>query len=262
LRFLTDNGKIYTLGKNYKGALGINKNYYIQGVLIGNDDYFVSEEPSLVSADSTIIFKKIFALRDTRTFGAIDSNNLFYIWGQRGDSIYNKPTLLSSTTTFNPNAIFVNTNEFILRDFSKNYYKTTGTLGLQSIGSSALSGEPISISYYKDNNSKEYLLYIDENLKLHNSTLSTSSLLSCKESNETTDCDTNSQKVFDDSINYLNTTNNNVSDKFANFTNVSIFKLDHQIEERYDDFEDKTTDWVRIHNGGTASTRVFRKICK
>jgi hypothetical protein len=253
---LTDDGKIYTLGKNYKGALGIDKNYYIQSVLIGNDDYYVAQEPALVSVATSIVFKKIFALRDTRTFGAIDSNNLFYIWGERGTSIYNKPTLLSSTT-FNPDAIFVNTNEFILRDLNKNYYKTTGTLGLQSINSSALSGEPISISYYKDNNNKEYLLYIDENLKLHNSTLSTSSLLSCKEPNETIDCDTNSKKVFDDSINYLNTTNNNVSDKFANFTNVSVFKLDHQIEERYEDFEDKTKDWVRIHNGGTASTRFL-----
>lgn len=242
---LDDNGKIYTIGKNYRGSLGVGK----------DDNFYFVNVPTSVSVDSNIIFKKIFALRDARTFGAIDSNNLFYIWGERNGTVYNKPTLLSSIK-FNPDAIFINNNEFILRDLNKNYYKTTGTLSVQSISSTALSGEPISISYYKDNNNNEYLLYIDENLKLHSSTLSTSSLLTCKEANETSNCDTNSNKVFTDSINFLNTTNNNISDKFANFTNISIFKLDHQIQEIYEDFENDIVGWnlTNIYNGGTQAT--------
>lgn len=253
IAILDDKGKIYTFGKNYKGSLGVGK----------NDNFYFVNEPTLVSAASTIVFKKIFALRDTRTFGAIDSNNIFYIWGERNGIIYNKPTVLSSIQ-FNPDAIFVNTNEFILRDLNKNYYKTTGTLSVQAISSTALSGEPISISYYKDNNGNEYLLYIDEKLKLHNSTLSTTSLLTCKEANEISNCDSNSTKVFDDSLTYLNTTNNNANDQFANFTNISIFKLDHQIEEIYEDFEEDTVGWnkTNIHNGGVEGTNFLGRFAK
>ncbi|MDD2886277.1 MAG: hypothetical protein PHY66_00635 [Aliarcobacter sp.] len=238
---LSDNGKIYVIGKNYKGSLGIDSSDYF---------YFVYS-PTLVSVNSDIVFKKIFALRDSRTFGAIDSNNIFYIWGERGDSVITKPTAIANSKQFNPDAIFVNTNEFVLKGIDGTYYKTKGNLEIESINSS-LEGTPISLSYYKDNKNNEYLLYIDENLKLKGS----STLLSCKESNETSLCDNNSNEIFDSSINYLNTANNEISNKLANFTNVSIFKLDHEIEEIINDFEDDTVGWNRTnsYNGGTDAT--------
>ncbi|QKF65738.1 hypothetical protein AVENP_0158 [Arcobacter venerupis] len=222
---LSDNGKIYVIGKNYKGSLGLDK----------SDNFYSVNTPTPIVANSNIIFQKIFALRDSRTFGAIDSNNIFYIWGERGSSVITKPTIIASSKQFNPDAIFVNTNEFVLKDIDGTYYKTKGNTEIQSIASDLNGTNPISLSYYKDNKNNEYLLYIDENLTLRGTT----SLLTCKESDETSSCDNNSNETFDSSINYLNTANNVVSDKLANFTNVSIFKLDHQIQEVDEDFENK-----------------------
>lgn len=238
---LTDTGKIYTIGKNYKGALGINR----------SDNFYQSETPLLVSSDTGVIFKKIFALRDTRTFGAIDTENRFYIWGDRGNTIYLRPTLISNSLKFDPDAIFVNTNEFILKSLTGTFYKTNGT-AIQSVPASTIEGNPISLSYYKDNLGQEFWLYIDENLKLKGS----SSLLSCKEPNETTNCNSVSNEIFDTSLVQLNSTNNQVNSKYANFTNVSVFKLDHQISEIYEDFEDDLVGWNRqnTHDGGTQAT--------
>jgi hypothetical protein len=242
---LSDKGKIYVIGKNYKGSLGLDK----------SDNFYSVYTPTPVVANSNIIFKKIFALRDSRTFGAIDSNNIFYIWGERGISVITKPTIIASSKQFNPDAIFVNTNEFVLKGIDGTYYKTKGNTEIQSITSDLNGTNPISLSYYKDNKNNEYLLYIDENLTLKG----TNSLLSCKESDETSSCDNNSKETFDSSLNYLNTANNAISDKLANFTNVSIFKLDHQIQEVDEDFESTENDidgWNRTNTyyGGTQAT--------
>lgn len=246
IALLSDKGKIYVIGKNYKGSLGL-----------GSSDYFYSiSEPTSVNVDSNLVFKKIFALRDSRTFGAIDSNNIFYIWGERGSNVITKPTAIANSKKFNPDAIFVNTNEFVLKDVDGVYYKTKGNLEIEAITSS-LEGTPISLSYYKDNKNNEYLLYINENLKLKG----TSSLLSCRESDESSLCDNNSNEVFDSSLNYLNTENNAVSDNLANFTNVSIFKLDHEIQEISENFENGIVGWnnTNTYNGGTqASTFLGR----
>lgn len=238
---LSDSGKIYVIGKNYKGSLGINS----------SDNFYFVFTPTLVSANSNIVFEKIFALRDSRTFGAIDSNKIFYIWGERGNSVITKPTPIASSKQFNPDAIFVNTNEFVLKGMDGIYYKTKGNTEIEAITSS-IEGTPISLSYFKDNKNNEYLLYIDENLTLKG----TSSLLSCRESNETSTCDSNSNKIFDTSLTYLNSPNNEISNKLANFTNVSIFKLDHQIQEIVEDFEDDTVGWNKTdtYNGGTEAT--------
>ena len=238
---LSDDGKIYVIGKNYKGSLGINS----------SDNFYFVFTPTLVSANSNIVFEKIFALRDSRTFGAIDSNKIFYIWGERGNNVITKPTPIESSKQFNPDGIFVNTNEFVLKGMDGIYYKTKGNTEIEAITSS-IEGTPISLSYFKDNKNSEYLLYIDENLTLKG----TSSLLSCRESNETSTCDLNSNKIFNTSLTYLNSPNNEISNKLANFTNVSIFKLDHQISEIYEDFEDDLVDWntENTYNGGEQAT--------
>lgn len=236
---LSDDGKIYVIGKNYKGSLGLDK----------NDNFYTVNTPTPVVANSNIVFTKIFALRDSRTFGAIDSNNLFYIWGERTSSAIPKPTLIGSSKTFNPNAIFVNTNEFVLKGMDGVYYKTKGNLEVESINSS-LSGTPISLSYYKDNKNNEYLLYINGNLELKG----TSSLLSCKETDETTSCVNPSTNIFDTSLNYLNTANPVTNSTYASFTNVSIFKLDQQISTISEDFQTRVTTGWKDYKGNNITT--------
>ena len=102
---LSDAGKIYTIGRNYKGTLGIGS----------NDKFLIQLSPEEVKSND-VVFKKIFALRDIATFGAIDTNNFFYIWGERPNgTIYYEPTLVSDSTKFNSSAIFTNSKDFILK---------------------------------------------------------------------------------------------------------------------------------------------------
>lgn len=223
IAILDDKGKIYTIGKNYKGALGVDKTDY----------FYYANTPVPVLASTTIIFKKIFALRDSRTFGAIDSNNQFYIWGDRGTSIITKPTLISNTK-FNPDAIFVNTNEFILKGTDGVFYKTNSSV-VSPVSSTAITGNPLSLSYYKDNTGKEYWLYIDENQQLKG----TESLLTCKNQDGTACNTTTEAPLFKQSLDKLNTPTTTDKIDYSKFTNVSIFKLDHQISEIVEDFEDK-----------------------
>lgn len=223
IAILDDKGKIYTIGKNYKGALGVDKTDY----------FYYTSTPLQVAGTSTIIFKKIFALRDSRTFGAIDSNNQFYIWGDRGTSIITKPTLLSNTK-FNPDAIFVNTNEFILKGTDGVFHKTNGSV-TTPVSSTIISGSPLSLSYYKDNTGKEYWLYIDENQQLKG----TESLLTCKKQDGTVCNTTTEAPLFKQSLDKLNTPTTTNKIDYSKFTNVSIFKLDHQISEIVENFEDQ-----------------------
>lgn len=224
---LSENGKIYTMGRNYQGALGL-----------GNfrDLFLLNLEPKEIKANSSLKFEKIFGLRDSRTFGAITSEGKFYIWGERNNVILSEPTHIGKNIIFDPNGIFVNTNEFILIDKSneKKYYKTDPSQsdGIKEI--TELKNNPISISYYKYNEDNQKLLYIDKSLKLKGS----EELLTCKDpTKDNRECNQTSKDIFNKSLNFLNTETNTENDKYANFTNVSIFKLDHIIEERYDNFE-------------------------
>lgn len=239
---LSDKGEIYTIGKNYNKALGINK----------NDTFYTSLTPIKVLADG-VVFEKIFALRDTRTFGAIDTNKNFWIWGERNGTNYSKPTRISSKK-FNPDAIFVNTNEFVLKGLDNYFYRTTNGLDIRRISSSTIPEDAISVSYYKENTGKESILYINKELELKGD----SSLLTCKKPNGT-NCVT-SDKLFEKAINKLNTKENIINNKkYANFSNVSIFKLDHNIKEISEDYEDDTIGWNRksVHNGGEEATRFL-----
>ena len=225
IALLDDNGNIYTIGKNYKGSLGVEK----------NDGFFQQNDPTIISRNKK--FKKIFALRDARTFGAISEDNKFYMWGERGAEGINVPTKISDID-FNENKIFVNTAEFILGTNENIYYKTrlNGTTTTTELISGNIN--PISISYLKDDSGKEYMLYIDQGLKLNSNIAYNSSnqLLECRESNELSCINEQDKKLFIDSLNFLNLQsiqNNNKSD----FTNISIYKLDHQVKEIYENFE-------------------------
>ncbi|MBU3014367.1 hypothetical protein KO488_06325 [Poseidonibacter lekithochrous] len=224
---LSDAGDIYTFGRNYKGALGI-----------GSDDKFIAKNtPEKINGET--IFKKIFALRDIKGLGAIDEDNFFWIWGETSSGIvYNKPTLLDEVRRYNKDAIFVNTKEFVLKGVDNNFYQTTGTNSTKLLAN--IPSTAISVSVYGD-----FYTYINEDLELKAS----ESLRVCMQANETDKCTANANNyIFDTSFNELNEKSNTVNNKdYANFANVSIFKLDSVIIEDFEDFEDyKSSD---IPNG-------------
>lgn len=199
-------------------------------------------------------FKKIYALRDSKTFGALDSDDRFWIWGERETGNIDTPIEVSSVIKFDEDRIFVNSKEFTLKGLDGNYYRTNDDkqpINLD-IPSSALSA-----TYY-DYNSDEYILYIDANMKLH---AVSNTLLECKNF-DFSDCNTTSNTIFDTAFNSLNEKNGKT---YAKFSNVSIFSSgkinkDDEINSYFDvngeyleDFEDvndyqevngKYNDWV------------------
>ena len=225
MAFLSDNGKIYTFGKNYLGALGI-----------GSDDKFIIQANPVEVANSGQKFIKIFALRDIKTFGAIDENNEFYIWGERPNgTTYNKPTLLASGKKFNPDAIFTNSKEFLLKGADGVFYRTNNDLSVTSVNSD-IPSTAISASIYDHSNGTTSYIYADNKMELKGST----SFMSCKESGGA-NCNTTDNTIFNTSLNELNT----ISDitAYANFANVSIYQLDTVKTEQLDTFESNTTGW-------------------
>lgn len=224
---LSDTGKIYTFGKNYSGALGV-----------GNSDLFYKQNTPAEVKNSGQIFIRIFALRDIRGFGAIDNNNMFYIWGERPNgTIITEPTLIAGGKQFNKDAIFVNSKDFILKGIDGIFYRTSGTNNIQALNS--IPSSAISASIYDRNGVEEYL-YINEFLELKGS----SNLLSCRESNGS-DCTSNHTNIFNTSLNELNTRSNIINGtSYANFSNVSIFQLDYNIFETKEDFESSVSGWI------------------
>jgi len=234
---LSDTGKIYTYGSNDKGALGINN----------TDEAFTSKTGTIINNNNQN-FKKLYALRDTKCFGAIDSNNNFWIWGERVgfDPLY-EPTLVSSGK-FDSNFVLVNSKDFILKSSDKYFYRTylqNDILKLSSIPQTALS-----VSLY-DDGSSTYYLYVDENRQLQGE----SSLKNCQKVNDS-NCSSSDNTVFNTAFNKLNTKDLEVNGKkYASFSNVSIFGA--RPIYTYIDFEkDEHKDgWV--HTIDTTSSNAF-----
>ena len=203
--------------------------------------------PTLISSTKT--FKKIYALRDSKTFGALDSDDYFYIWGERGTNTISTPLLVSNSVEFDEDRIFVNSKEFTLKADSS-YYRTSGNNSITDLN---IPSSALSVSYY-DYNGSEYILYIDENMQLQ--VKGTNSLLECKDSDFNT-CDTSSNTtIFLTAFNDLNTVK---KDKiYAKFSNVSIFasgkiNKDDEINSYFDvngeyleDFED-VNDYQKVN---------------
>ena len=242
---LSDDGKIYTLGKNYNGALGI-----------GSSDKFINlYEPKQVEQDSSIFFEKVFALRDINCFGAIDSNKNFWIWGERSNGSYDKPTRLDdSNKKFDGDYIFVNSSEFILKNLDdKSFFRTSEDNKIQSI-SSSIPSTAISATIINENNEWKYL-YVDKDLKLYGS----SELLSCisKSGGICLDLENN---IFTFALNKLNNE--------SNFFNVSTYKLDAIVYEEKEDFESGASNWSNNtttnipDNGDTTQDPVTRFLGK
>lgn len=240
---LSDDGKIYTLGRNYKGALGI-----------GSSDKFINQTVPVAINNNSQIFKKVFALRDIRCFGAIDSNNQFWIWGERPNgAVLYEPTLLSAGKKFNPDMIFVNSSDFVLRGLDNSYYRTYDTLDLG--GMNYIPNSAINVSIYDDSLGNSFYLYVDESMQLQG----TASLKECRLANETSSCSITGAKVFKMAFDELNTKSNLINGKeYANFANAAIYKLDHITTDAEDDFEGGVaTGWsngtvTTVANDGTA----------
>jgi len=226
---LSDEGQIYTMGRNYKGALGIN-----------SSDKFINQTVPVAINNNSQIFKKVFALRDIRCFGAIDSNNQFWIWGERPNgAVLYEPTLLSAGKKFNPDMIFVNSSDFVLRGLDNSYYRTYDTLDLGGMG--YIPNSAVNVSIYDDLLGNSFYLYVDENMQLQG----TASLKECRLANETSACSTTGAKVFKMAFDELNTKSNVINGKeYANFANAAIYKLDHVTTDKKDDFEDGHQDWI------------------
>ncbi|MGB1226874.1 MAG: hypothetical protein ACPG9K_03205 [Poseidonibacter sp.] len=227
---LSDAGDIYTFGRNFKGALGIDS----------EDKFITASEPMKIDNGGRI-FKKIFALRDTKSIGAIDEDNNFWIWGERPNgTIFYKPTLLDTSRRFNKDAIFVNTSEFVLKGVDNVFYKTSGDKSITAIRDDSgdlIPSTALSVSVYGN-----YYLYVNEDLELKGSDV----LLKCMQPNEIRECTNSVNKtLFENSLNKLNDKSNSVNGKeFANFANTSIFKLDSVIVEEFEDFETEAIGWT------------------
>jgi hypothetical protein len=224
---LSDAGKIYTYGRNYQGALGI-----------GKDDKFINQQTPSEVKNSGQVFKKIFALRDIKGFGAIDNNNLFYIWGERPNGkIYTEPTMLNGSIQFNPDAIFTNSKDFILKGANNVFYRTDGDREFRAL--TQIPSTAISASIY-DNNGKELYLYADKDLVLKGST----ELITCRTTSGSLCSNSTENMIFNSALKELNSTSNKINGTdYANFSNVSIFQLDNVIKEFSEDFESTATGW-------------------
>ena len=235
---LSDDGKIYTIGRNYNGALGIGS----------NDKFIIQSTPQEVKSNG-VTFKKIFALRDIATFGAIDSNNYFYIWGERPNgTVYYEPTIVSNSMKFNPDGIFTNSKDFLLKGVDNKFYRTKNSIDLASV--SEIPSTAISASIY-DSGTIQLYVYANENMVLEGS----NSFLVCKMSNGS-NCTATDTAIFKTAFEELNAMTNKFNGKdYANFANVSIYQLDTVKTEIIENFENKrSTGWIGSSNNYDGSS--------
>lgn len=235
---LSDDGKIYTIGRNYNGALGIGS----------NDKFIIQSTPQEVKSNG-VTFKKIFALRDIATFGAIDSNNYFYIWGERPNgTVYYEPTIVSNSMKFNPDGIFTNSKDFLLKGVDNKFYRTKNSIDLVSVPQ--IPSTAISASIY-DSGTIQLYVYANENMVLEGS----NSFLICKMANGS-DCNATDTAIFKTAFEELNAMTNKFNGKdYANFANVSIYQLDTVKTEIIENFENKrSTGWIGSSNNYDGSS--------
>jgi len=236
---LSDTGKIYSLGSNLKGSLGINN----------TDENFSTYIPQIL--ESEVTFKKIYALRDIKGFGALDENNNFWIWGERPNGkIYYKPTILSNSKKFNEDGIFVNSKEFVLKGVDNKYYRTYDDINMKDLG---IDGSALSVSIY-DYNNKELLIYVDKNMQLQGNT----ELLTCMDK-DFNSCSTADKTIFSTALTELNSLTNTINNSlYANFSNVSVFEgktnkvvIDYGTDYKEDFENNSTSGWNvnYIHDG-------------
>ena len=237
LSILADTGIIYTVGSNDKGARGIDS----------TDGTIYNFNPTGINPSGTT-FKKIFALRDIKGFGALDTNNYFWIWGERANGkIYYKPQILSNSKRFDENSIFVNSKDFVLKGLDNRYYRTYSDISINDLG--LQDNSALSVSIY-DFNGKELVVYVDKNMQLK--TINSDELITCKDK-DFNNCNSTDNNIFHTAFNELNNLTNDINNaKYANFSNVSIFEsnvnknvIDYGTDI-FDNFETSNNNWKYI----------------
>ncbi len=250
---LSDTGTLYSVGSNEKGALGTGS----------NDQTIYTFTPQIINP-SGVTFKKIYALRNIKGFGALDNENYFWIWGERASGkIWNKPTILSNSYKFNQDGIFVNSQDFVLKRVDNKYFRTYSDLSIKELN---VPSTALSVSIY-DVNTTEYVVYVDENMQLQGS----SEFLNCK-TKDFNSCISNDNTIFSTALTELNTRNNTINNhQYANFSNVGVFKSEinktivNYGDDYLEDFENGlTTGWNvnYIHDGGSVATKFLGRLGK
>lgn len=255
---LSDDGRVFTIGSNDKGALGINN----------SDESYYILTPQLVNTEGQV-FKKIFALRDIKGFGALDQYNAFWYWGERpnGD-IYTQPVQLDSGRAFYGDFIFVNSKEFVLKGFDGTYYRTSDNdSSIEVVPLSNVPNNALSVSYYNyDGN--EIITYVNENMQLKN--IGNNLDLTTCLSKSLNSCSSTQEDIFNASFSKLNDKTNLINGKnYANFTNVSIYENQAAESVSYmfydEDFEDSSTNGWNIgyiHDGASVATKFLGRYGK
>jgi len=231
---ISDEGKIYVSGKNDKGILGINS----------SDESLIKYDPVEVTNSNGSLFKEVYALRETKTFAALDENNNFWIWGERhDDKKLVKPTLISSKK-FDPNGVFINSKDFVLRGLDKYFYRTYNTSSLKKLN---IPTTALSVTLNNKSNVDEFL-YVDENRQLQGNI----NFKSCKKSNFT-DCSSSDSEVFNLAFNKLNellpASNNK---EYATFSNIAILGIS-EVSSAPDKFTTIVEDFESGRNGWSSS---------
>lgn len=242
---LSESGDIYTFGTNTKGALGIN-----------NTDETVLKDIPVKINETGQIFEKIYALRGMKTFGALDENNKFWIWGERPNgNIFYKPTALENNLSFNEEAIFVNSKEFILKGFDKKFYVTsdeTSSVIAKEITDISIPTDALSVTTYSQGDSN-YYLYIDKDRHLKGS----DKYLTCQYRNYLCSSDSN-KELFTKMIDEFNSS----SSEEGQYSNVSIFEIKNVDFVLYETFESTPIGWNDTTTFDTGSTNILGRYGK
>lgn len=239
---LSSDGKIYTFGKNNKGSLGQN---------ISDENHISNSIEEVYLTNPSTRFKKLFALRAIRCFGALDEDNRFWIWGERPDGSAIKAPYKLGENVYNKNAIFVNDTDFILKGLNNKFYRTYDISSVKQILTSVPEILAVSIND-KPDGTQEYL-YIDGKRQLQGSA---SKLKECRKKDDNR-CNTSDSKVFNDSLNELNKLYMSPKNQeYASFSNIAVFNV-NKVDTRYripfetqvENFENGYGVWKCLHNG-------------
>ncbi|MDX4064048.1 hypothetical protein Q6A84_07565 [Aliarcobacter skirrowii] len=207
---LSDDGKLFTIGKNINGILGV-----------ASDDFNLYSKKSQIMPDK--FFVSISAARDRRVFAALDDNDNLYIWGETLKEILKKPTLVSSSIRFSEDYILPQADTFVLRDNRGRFYYLNENNNINEISLNSGDERMTSATTYLNKNGSWQIAYINQNGELKTKDAN-SFATNCKNTDGTS-CTGDDKTIFDDALDTLNKPSIEVgSKKYAWFKNISYFK--------------------------------------
>lgn len=207
---LSDDGKLYTIGKNINGILGV-----------ASDDFNLYKNKSQIMPDK--FFVSISATRDRRVFAALDDNDNLYIWGETLKETLTTPTLVSSSIRFSEDYILPQADTFVLRDNRGRFYYLNENNNISEISLNSGDERMTSATTYLNKNGSWQIAYINQNGELKTKEAN-SFATNCKNTDGTS-CTGDDKTIFDDALDTLNKPSIEVgSKKYAWFKNISYFK--------------------------------------